>query len=57
VLRNWIALEAIDAAEQGDFTVVQSVLDNLTRPSAGEGSTGSFAPPVWAADLICTCSS
>jgi serine/tyrosine/threonine adenylyltransferase len=57
VLRNWIAQEAIDAAEKGDFTVVQSVLDKLTRPSEGEGETSSFAPPVWAADLICTCSS
>jgi serine/tyrosine/threonine adenylyltransferase len=57
VLRNWIAQEAIDAADKGDFTAVQFVLDKLTRPSAEEGDTGSFAPPVWAADLICTCSS
>eukprot|EP00953_Heterococcus_sp_UTEX-ZZ885_P015483 8719-Heterococcus_DN1.PRE.2 len=43
VLRNWIAQEAIDAAEKGDFTVVQSVLDMLTRPSEGEVAAATAA--------------
>lgn len=32
VLRNWIALEAIDAAERGDLGTVERVLGVVTRP-------------------------
>ncbi|XP_074652979.1 protein adenylyltransferase SelO, mitochondrial-like isoform X2 [Tubulanus polymorphus] len=36
VLRNWIAQSAIEAAEKGDFTLVQSVLKMLENPYDGE---------------------
>ena len=32
ILRNWIAQEAIAAAEQGDYSKVQTVLHMLTQP-------------------------
>ncbi|CAM9341192.1 unnamed protein product [Ectocarpus sp. 12 AP-2014] len=68
ILRNWVAQEAIEDAEKGDFSGVQRVLRLLESPydppaDDGEGSSSPGgkdylrATPDWAADLVCTCSS
>ncbi|CAM9648022.1 unnamed protein product [Laminaria digitata] len=63
ILRNWIAQEAIEEAEKGDFAGVRRVLRLLESPfdpqsdGGGGGGGGSKEYPEWAADLVCTCSS
>jgi uncharacterized protein YdiU (UPF0061 family) len=51
VLRNWVAHEAIEAAEGGDATVVQALLDALRRPfdDAPEAARWTVRRPAWAA--------
>jgi len=39
VLRNWIAQQAIDAAEKGDFSEVQRVLRLLQNPFSDDAAT------------------
>ena len=50
VLRNWMAQEAIDAAEQGDVSLVHELLDLLRRPYDEQSDRERFAArmPDWA---------
>eukprot|EP00752_Nemacystus_decipiens_P012066 g10697.t1 len=65
ILRNWVAQEAIEDAEKGDFSGVRRVLRLLESPfdpptdTGADGDKRDFlrATPDWAADLVCTCSS
>ncbi|CAN0424981.1 unnamed protein product [Ascophyllum nodosum] len=66
ILRNWVAQEAIEDAEKGDFAGVRRVLRLLESPfdpppledsSGGSAKDYLRATPDWAADLVCTCSS
>ncbi len=61
VLRNYLAQDAIERAEQGDFEGVQRLLDILTDPydlqerAVGDGF--DERPPPWAQELFVSCSS
>jgi uncharacterized protein YdiU (UPF0061 family) len=57
VLRNWVAQQAIQLAEAGDYSGVNDVLSKLENPFESDKGEESFRPPDWAAGLICTCSS
>jgi serine/tyrosine/threonine adenylyltransferase len=72
ILRNWIAFKATEAAESGDFSKVNTVLEMLQQPYRAEYSifTSPAAaprdpraeefirpPPDWAPSFTCTCSS
>jgi len=52
VLRNWVAHEAIEAAEAGDASVVRALLDALRRPfdEAPEAARWAAKRPAWAAN-------
>uniref|UniRef100_A0A8C3WEA2 Selenoprotein O n=1 Tax=Catagonus wagneri TaxID=51154 RepID=A0A8C3WEA2_9CETA len=65
VLRNYIAQNAIEAAEKGDFSEVRRVLKLLETPYHREGEAAepeeaggqlsySSKPPLWAAELCVT---
>jgi hypothetical protein len=46
VLRNWVAEEAIRAAEAGEYAPVQALLQQLARPyDDAEGADGAAAGP------------
>jgi uncharacterized protein YdiU (UPF0061 family) len=59
VLRNYMAQAAIDAAQQGDYSEVNLLLEVLQNPfkehSQGEKYAG--LPPDWADQLSVSCSS
>ncbi|XP_058529221.1 protein adenylyltransferase SelO, mitochondrial [Ochotona princeps] len=64
VLRNYMAQNAIEAAEKGDFSEVRRLLKLLEAPygegeaeSADKEHRDSAKPPLWAAELCVSCSS
>lgn len=58
VLRNYVAQNAIEAAEKGDFSEVRRVLELLEAPYQTEGEAMAAPtcsrPPPWAAELSVT---
>ena len=54
VLHNWVAQEAIDAAERGDDAAVARVLDVLMRPYDDGDDHFADAPPTTMKDLCVT---
>ena len=54
VLRNFLAQEAIDAAEQGDLSLVHELLDVLRTPYVDQPGRDRFAArrPDWARDRV-----
>ena len=63
VLRNYLALEAIDAAEQGDFTEMENMMQVLRTPYDDQPDNEKYAArrPDWATTkpgcTMLTCSS
>ncbi|MES2305529.1 MAG: YdiU family protein [Gemmatimonadota bacterium] len=59
VLRNWIAQEAIERAEAGDFTRIERVRDVMARPFDEHPADERFAqgPPAGAVPIVVSCSS
>lgn len=59
VLRNYLAQEAIEAAENQDFTVLEQLAGVLARPFDEQPEAARFAslPPAWADEIAVSCSS
>ena len=61
VLRNWMAQQAIEGVERGDFTVLKTIQRILQTPfkESDEAEKAGFAkePPPWAQDIRVSCSS
>lgn len=63
VLRNYLAIEAIDAADQGDYTVMENILSALKTPYDEQHDNSQYAKlrPDWATKrpgcTMLTCSS
>jgi len=59
VLRNYLAQEAIEKAEQGDFSMVNDLLDLLQNPFSPKPEFDSWAerPPASSKNIVLSCSS
>ncbi|HKN05391.1 MAG TPA: hypothetical protein VJY31_15780, partial [Buttiauxella sp.] len=57
VLRNWLAQRAIDAAEQGDVSVLAQLHETLKQPFADHDGDVTQRPPDWGRHLEVSCSS
>lgn len=59
ILRNYLAQQAIERAQTGDFTYANSLLDALTNPFSDDPEFEHFAspPPEWGKELEISCSS
>ena len=59
ILRNYLAQNAIERAERGDFTEIATLHDLLRRPFDEQPEREAYAalPPDWAATLSVSCSS
>jgi len=59
VLRNWIAQEAIEQAEAGQFSLIEDIRRLLSDPFAEHPAMSRFAKPPWggARDIVVSCSS
>ncbi len=59
VLRNYLAQEAITAAEQGDYSVVRRLHEVLSKPFEEQPDAEAFTrrPPDWGKHLEISCSS
>ncbi|MNN89402.1 hypothetical protein D3C81_2072160 [compost metagenome] len=59
ILRNYLAQQAIEAAEQGDYGPVRELHAVLSRPFADQPGMERYAerPPEWGKHLEISCSS
>ena len=59
ILRNYMAQEAIEAAEESDFTVIEKLIEVITNPFDELDEYKHYAEksPAWAKDLEISCSS
>lgn len=59
ILRNYLAQQAIDKAEDGDFTMIDELLQVLSSPFDEHPEFNQFAdkPPYWGKKLEISCSS
>ncbi|MGB5327884.1 MAG: YdiU family protein [Gammaproteobacteria bacterium] len=59
VLRNYLAQQAIERAEQGDFSEVETLHDLLQKPFEEQHERADYAaePPDWARHIDLSCSS
>lgn len=59
ILRNYLAQQAIEKAEQGDASEVEKLIDILSRPYDEQPEHESYAsePPEWGKKLEISCSS
>ena len=59
ILRNYLAQEAIEAAQQGDFSVLNKLLEVLKNPFIKNKKYNEFskASPEWGKKLEISCSS
>jgi uncharacterized protein YdiU (UPF0061 family) len=59
ILRNYMAQEAINAAENNDFYMIETLISILTKPFEEHEEFQNFAnrSPAWAKDLEISCSS
>ena len=59
ILRNYLAQQAIDSAEQGDFSMFEELLAALSQPfdERAEHDKFSAPPPDWGKELEISCSS
>jgi uncharacterized protein YdiU (UPF0061 family) len=59
VLRNYLAQQAIERAEQGDYGEVDRLLAVLSRPFDEQEGRAHYAaePPEWGRALAVSCSS
>ncbi|PXX49132.1 protein adenylyltransferase SelO [Aquitalea magnusonii] len=59
ILRNYLAEQAIQAAQQGDFSQIASLHDCLSHPFDEQPQYQAYAaePPAWAQEISVSCSS
>ena len=59
ILRNYMAREAIDAAENSDFSKIETILEIVTNPYDELEKYQNYAEksPEWAKNLEISCSS
>jgi uncharacterized protein YdiU (UPF0061 family) len=59
ILRNYLAQQAIERAEEGDFSEVETLQALLQKPFDEQSGLADYAaePPDWARHLDLSCSS